>query len=300
MELGLANCSGSTEQLQASQQQMKKVYVQMSTADNTGCRVPVEIEPPLTLQRMRAAAVKKFKGKVSSKSRCYNGVTGEELVGEGIFDNGPNESVVWSGSKKDWSGARRIREDYASALARKQEEEEEEAAAAAPEEETQSADWVSYGAPYSPEVVTAAQSTRSDGVVLVWKENEKNGYLSNWDRSGFVIGDERYNCAEQWIMSNKALCCNDEVRRVQVMAASEPGAQKRIGRELNLDKQAWNQQRKWQVQLEGTRAKFRQNVGLAVKLLRTGNKPIAEASPNDRIFGIGLAPSDPSAQVLSI
>lgn len=53
---------------------------------------------------------------------------------------------------------------------------------------------------------------------------------------------------------------------------------------------------KWRVQLQGARAKFSQNPELGARLLRTGQKPIAEASPSDVVFGIGLAPSNPLAQ----
>ena len=37
-------------------------------------------------------------------------------------------------------------------------------------------------------------------------------YLTNWARSRFEIDATEYNCAEQWIMANKAIVSNDEVR----------------------------------------------------------------------------------------
>merc|ERR1712139_545719 len=82
------------------------------------------------------------------------------------------------------------------------------------------------------------------------------------------------------------------------MATPNPRKQKALGR--SLDKKTvdrcWKVGQKWTTQLQGARAKFQQNPSLAVKLLRTGQKPIAEASPSDLIYGIGLAPSDPLAQ----
>ena len=80
------------------------------------------------------------------------------------------------------------------------------------------------------------------------------------------------------------------------MFSTSPSEQKTIGRELDLDRKAWNQTVKWEVQLTAVRAKFRQNPHLAAKLLATGQKPIGEASPTDRVFGIGLAPSNKEAQ----
>jgi len=132
--------------------------------------------------------------------------------------------------------------------------------------------------------------------VLCWKDNEKNGYLTNWARSLFRIAGVEYTSCEQWIMANKALLCGDEAVHDQIMATQEPSEQKRLGRTLDLSKKAWNATAKWEVQLEGARTKFRQNHKLACRLLCTGSKPIAEASPSDSIFGIGIAPNDPRAQ----
>ena len=38
-----------------------------------------------------------------------------------------------------------------------------------------------------------------------WKVNELNGYLSQWYKSSFTINDIEYNCAEQYMMHQKAL-----------------------------------------------------------------------------------------------
>jgi hypothetical protein len=47
--------------------------------------------------------------------------------------------------------------------------------------------------------------------------------------------------------------------------------------------------------LPGVRAKFVQNEALSGLLQGTGKKVIAEASPYDKIWGIGLAPDNPLA-----
>ena len=46
-------------------------------------------------------------------------------------------------------------------------------------------------------------------------------------------------------------------------------------------------------------ARFSQNSDLKYALLSTGSKMLVEASPNDRVFGIGLAASDPNAKIPS-
>ena len=46
----------------------------------------------------------------------------------------------------------------------------------------------------------------------------------------------------------------------------------------------------------GNDAKFRQNQGLRRKLFQTGSAILAEASPIDAVWGIGLSADDPRAQ----
>ena len=88
---------------------------------------------------------------------------------------------------------------------------------------------------------------RSEGVVLCWKDTEKNGYLSNWAPSCFMVEGEAYNCVEQWIMANKARVCGDEASRAAVMSTGSPQKQKQIGRALQLDPKRWNEHTKWKV-----------------------------------------------------
>ena len=45
-------------------------------------------------------------------------------------------------------------------------------------------------------------------VVFFWKENEENGYLSNWYRRKFVIDDFEYLHVEQYMMAQKAKLCS--------------------------------------------------------------------------------------------
>ena len=48
--------------------------------------------------------------------------------------------------------------------------------------------------------------------------------------------------------------------------------------------------------LAGNRAKFTQNEELKTQLLATAGTTLVEASPYDKIWGIGLAATDPRAE----
>jgi hypothetical protein len=49
--------------------------------------------------------------------------------------------------------------------------------------------------------------------------------------------------------------------------------------------------------VEGLVSKFRQDTYSLTTLLETGDAIIAEASPSDKIWGIGLAEDDPRAKI---
>jgi len=163
------------------------------------------------------------------------------------------------------------------------------------------ADWTLQLKAAAPplDLLNAARSTRKEGVVLFWNDTDENGYLSNWKRTLMLVGDECYTSVEQYIMAEKARCSKngtDKAALREIMKSRSPREMKKIGRQLNLDKKEWNRNRGHALR-RGTEAKFRYNRSLAIGLLQTGSKALAEASPSDTMFGIGLAPSDPKAQL---
>jgi ribA/ribD-fused uncharacterized protein len=80
------------------------------------------------------------------------------------------------------------------------------------------------------------------------------------------------------------------------MSTTDPREQKKIGREVkNFDKKKWDQKVK-DIVFRGNMAKFTQNEDLKKKLLATAGTTLVEASPHDKIWGIGLAETDPKAQ----
>lgn len=105
----------------------------------------------------------------------------------------------------------------------------------------------------------------------------------------------RFNCAEQYMMAEKALCFGDREALNAIMASSSPGAQKALGRGVrNFDEEVWQRVR-YDVVVRGNLAKFSQNPALRRRLLESGERVIAEASASDRVWGIGLRADDPAA-----
>ena len=125
-------------------------------------------------------------------------------------------------------------------------------------------------------------------VVFFWKDNEENGYLSNWYRRKFVIDDFEYLHVEQYMMAQKAKLFHDSARYTAILRATKPWECKDLGKQVTpFDAKTWDAV-KYDIVKDGNRAKFEQNPDLKKLLLATGNAVLAEASPKDKIWGIGL------------
>jgi len=115
------------------------------------------------------------------------------------------------------------------------------------------------------------------------------GVLSQWWPQPFTVDGVRYPSAEHWMMAGKARLFDDADGLAAVLAASTPGAAKAAGRTVRgFDEQRWRAVR-YDLVVAGNRAKFGQRAELADFLRRTGTKVLVEASPFDRIWGVGLA-----------
>jgi ribA/ribD-fused uncharacterized protein len=78
----------------------------------------------------------------------------------------------------------------------------------------------------------------------------------------------------------------------QIFQAKTPKEFKTLGKLVkNYDDTIWNLH-KDRIVIEGNYAKFSQNPALKDFLLSTGDKILVEASPLDKIWGIGLEESD--------
>lgn len=119
--------------------------------------------------------------------------------------------------------------------------------------------------------------------------------LSQWFEAAFVVDGDRYATAEHWMMAGKARLFGDDARRREILLATDPGKAKALGRRVTgFDEQEWNA-RRFDLVVEGNVAKFTQNPPLGRFLLDTGEKVLVEASPRDRIWGIGMGRTNPDA-----
>lgn len=124
--------------------------------------------------------------------------------------------------------------------------------------------------------------------VFCWKEDEENGYLSNWYRCKFVIDDFEYTCVEQYMMAEKAKLFHDSIRYTAILKASSPWEYKQLGKQVTpFDAAIWDRAC-MRIVKAGNKAKFEQNPALKKKLLATGTSTLAEASPKDAVWGIGM------------
>ena len=119
--------------------------------------------------------------------------------------------------------------------------------------------------------------------------------LSQWWMAEFRVEAQPYCCMEQFMMAEKARLFGDKETLEKIMAATVQGKIKALGREVkHFDQTEWDKC-KHTIVLTGNFQKFLQNPELKDFLLRTGDKILVEASPRDRIWGIGMGRANENA-----
>ncbi len=121
------------------------------------------------------------------------------------------------------------------------------------------------------------------------------GCLSQWWPVDLTVDGVVYRTAEHFMMAGKARLFDDEETAAAIVAAEHPNRAKELGRRVRgFDEQVWEAAR-FDLVVRGNLAKFGQNPELAEFLLGTGERVLVEASPVDRVWGIGLAAGDERA-----
>lgn len=120
--------------------------------------------------------------------------------------------------------------------------------------------------------------------------------LSQWWMCRFTVDCITYNCAEQFMMAEKARMFDDNEMLEKIMESRDPKAMKSFGRAVRgFDKEAWDRMC-YALVRKGNMAKFSQNPELWDFLKSTRKRILVEASPRDRIWGIGMGKNNPDAE----
>ncbi len=137
--------------------------------------------------------------------------------------------------------------------------------------------------------------------LMFWGHTAKEGHavgpwvLSQWWYAPFTVDDETFATAEHWMMAGKARLFGDDRRRREILDAADPKTAKALGRKVQgFDDRTWAEHR-FELVIAGNLAKFSQHEDLREYLLSTGDLVLVEASPYDRIWGIGLRATAPRA-----
>ncbi|MGV9821727.1 NADAR family protein [Nocardia xishanensis] len=121
------------------------------------------------------------------------------------------------------------------------------------------------------------------------------GCFSQWWPAPFDVDGLSFPTAEHYMMWRKALLFDDTETAARVLTVEHPEQAKDLGRQVRgFDEKRWEAER-FEIVVAGNLAKFGSDDELRRFLLGTGDRVLVEASPVDRIWGIGLAADHPDA-----
>lgn len=149
---------------------------------------------------------------------------------------------------------------------------------------------------------SAAQSGARLKYVLFWGHSEAQqsevgkACLSQWYPSPFTLDGLTFPTAEHYMMFRKAQLFNDDETARRILSSSGPEAVKALGRGVRGFQEPIWQQSRVSIVVEGNLAKFSQCAPLRDFLVGTKHRVLVEASPVDKVWGIGLAADDPHAE----
>ena len=134
----------------------------------------------------------------------------------------------------------------------------------------------------------------SDKYVYFWR-----GFIGNWFKSPIieVIDEYPYHFlnVEQYFMYMKARTFGDEEQCKNILGCKTPKEAKNYGRLVkNYNDKVWDEKR-YEIMKRGIYLKFTQNKKLKEMLLSKeyDEREFVEASPYDRIWGVGLSEDNP-------
>jgi len=130
----------------------------------------------------------------------------------------------------------------------------------------------------------------SDFPDIIKKFTGEYAYLSNRFGCKMIWKGVRYSNAEAAVLKEEEQMSPSEWEAGcnEIMEASGPSDYKKLGRKIcGFVQEKWDAV-KYEIVVEGNKAKFSQNPEIREFLLSTGKAILVEASPYDKIWGIGL------------
>ena len=159
--------------------------------------------------------------------------------------------------------------------------------------------------PFSREALLAAidRGLRPD-YLFFWGHTAKPGTegkecLSQWFPAAFTEHGVLYPTAEHYMMAAKARLFEDADALAAILVARTPAEAKKLGRGVRGFVDTVWKQHCVSIVVSASVLKFGQNPQLCSFLGATGDRVVVEASPRDRIWGIGMSQNNPSARVPS-
>ncbi|MFO0726622.1 MAG: NADAR domain-containing protein [Myxococcota bacterium] len=131
--------------------------------------------------------------------------------------------------------------------------------------------------------------------MFFWKTESP---FSQWHPADFGYGGQRFVTSEQWMMALKARVFGDQETLGKILNELDPKKQKELGRQVkNFSAEKWDALSFAAVYV-GNALKFGEGA-LKERLLETRGYTLVEASPHDKIWGIGLGEEAPEAATKS-
>lgn len=135
--------------------------------------------------------------------------------------------------------------------------------------------------------------------LFFWGHTVKNeitkSCFSQWFSGKFEEAGIVYPTAEHYMMAGKARLFDDREMLEKILASNSPNQAKSLGRKVkNFNPEIW-EAHKYEIVKNGNLLKFSQHQKFKEFLLSTRDKILVEASPYDKIWGIGMLESDERA-----
>jgi ribA/ribD-fused uncharacterized protein len=126
-----------------------------------------------------------------------------------------------------------------------------------------------------------------------------NKMFSNMHEAPIQVDGITFHTVEHYFQWSKAKMFGDTEIQTKILNTASPKSAKAYGKKVkNFDAEAWNEKRD-SVMRTAVKAKLMQHPDILKKLRETGTRPIAEADPRGKYWGIGTSAETSKAKDVS-